>query len=145
MATAVISAISRRPVRADTALTGEITLRGRVLAIGGLKEKALAAHRQGIRRVIAPRENARDLVKVPANIRKDMEFIFVASMDEVILNALELEDAQVETLADTTTTLDGEMSRDEAARRSPDYVPPTEPHVPGDVAADASARRKRER
>ena len=145
MATAVISAISRRPVRADTALTGEITLRGRVLAIGGLKEKALAAHRQGIRRVIAPRENQRDLVKVPANIRKEMEFIFVATMDDVILNALELEDAQVETLADTTATLDDDTPRDDAARRSPDYVPPIEPHVPGDVAADASARRKRER
>jgi len=137
MATALISALVRRPVRADTAMTGEITLRGRVLAIGGLKEKTLAAHRQGIRRVIAPRENERDLPKIPANVRKEMEFIFAASMDQVIAEAILLDDAQVEGLAETTAT-------DQAIVPPPvdpidDYVPPPDGPFGGDVAADASA------
>ncbi|CAA9559460.1 MAG: ATP-dependent protease La Type I [uncultured Thermomicrobiales bacterium] len=92
IATALISALTRRPVRNDTAMTGEITLRGRVLAIGGLKDKSLAAHRHGIRRLIAPADNARDLAKVPANVLKDMEFIFVATMDQVIQAAIMLDD-----------------------------------------------------
>ncbi len=87
MATALISALVRQPVRSDTAMTGEITLRGRVLAIGGLKDKALAAHRHGIRRVIAPAENRRDLHKIPAPVVAEMEFIFVATMDEVLAAA----------------------------------------------------------
>ena len=99
MATALISALTRRPVRNDTAMTGEITLRGRVLAIGGLKDKALAAHRHGIRRLIAPVDNSRDLTKLPANILKDMEFIFVASMDEVIREAIIFDDSAVDSLA----------------------------------------------
>jgi ATP-dependent Lon protease len=77
MASAVISALTRRPVRGDTAMTGEITLRGRVLPIGGLKDKTLAAHRHGIRRMIAPKQNERDLEKIPANVAKDMEFFWV--------------------------------------------------------------------
>ncbi len=88
MATALISAITRRPVRNDIAMTGEITLRGRVLAIGGLKDKTLAAHRSGIRRIIAPLDNHRDIVKVPEKIREEMEFNFVESMDQVIELAL---------------------------------------------------------
>ncbi|HEX5499173.1 MAG TPA: S16 family serine protease, partial [Thermomicrobiales bacterium] len=84
MATALISALTRLPVRGDIAMTGEITLRGRVLAIGGLKDKVLAAHRQGIRRVLAPKDNERDLPKIPANIRKEIELVFVSTMDEVI-------------------------------------------------------------
>ncbi len=98
MATALISALTRRPVRNDTAMTGEITLRGRVLAIGGLKDKALAAHRHGIRRLIAPIDNSRDLTKLPANVLKDMEFIFVGSMDEVIREAILFDDT-VDSLA----------------------------------------------
>jgi ATP-dependent Lon protease len=101
MATALISALTRRPVRNDTAMTGEITLRGRVLAIGGLKDKALAAHRHGIKRLIAPTENSRDLTKLPANVLKDMEFIFVASMDEVIREAI-LFDDPIDSLAAET-------------------------------------------
>jgi ATP-dependent Lon protease len=95
MATALISALVRRPVRGDTAMTGEITLRGRVLAIGGFRDKALAAHRHGIRRMIAPRENARDLAKLPAVVRRDMEIIFAASMDQVIAAAIRLDAGQV--------------------------------------------------
>jgi ATP-dependent Lon protease len=95
MATALISALVRRPVRGDTAMTGEITLRGRVLAVGGFREKTLAAHRHGFRRVIAPKENARDLPKLPAAVRREMEIIFVASMDQVIAAAICLDDVQV--------------------------------------------------
>ena len=95
MATALISALTRRPVRGDTAMTGEITLRGRVLAIGGFREKALAAHRHGIRRIIAPKENARDLAKLPPAVRRDTEIIFAASMDQVIAAAIRLDETQV--------------------------------------------------
>ena len=98
MATALISALTRRPVRGDTAMTGEITLRGRVLSIGGFREKALAAHRHGIRRMIAPYENARDLSKLPPTVRKEMEFIFAATMDQVIAAAIRLDDTLVDGL-----------------------------------------------
>ena len=88
MATAVISALTRRPVRSDIAMTGEITLRGRVLAIGGLKEKALAAHRVGIRHLIVPEENTKDLTEIPPKIRAEMLFTAVESMDDVVKVAL---------------------------------------------------------
>jgi ATP-dependent Lon protease len=88
MATAVISALTRRPVRSDLAMTGEITLRGRVLAIGGLKDKALAAHRVGIRHLLIPEENSKDLTEIPAKIRAEMTFTPVESMDEVVRMAL---------------------------------------------------------
>lgn len=88
MVTALVSALTKRPVRNDVAMTGEITLRGRIMAIGGLKEKTLAAHRAGIRRVIAPQENKSDAVKIPKEILKDMELIWVEHMDEVIAAAL---------------------------------------------------------
>jgi ATP-dependent Lon protease len=91
IATSICSALSTIPVRCDLAMTGEITVRGRVLPIGGLKEKLLAAHRHGIREVIIPRENERDLVDIPENIRKDMKMNFVFSMDEVLKIALERE------------------------------------------------------
>jgi ATP-dependent Lon protease len=95
MATALISALARRPVRGDTAMTGEITLRGRVLAVGGFREKALAAHRHGIRRMIAPKENARDLSKLSPAVRREMEIVFAASMDQVIAAAIRLDDTLV--------------------------------------------------
>jgi ATP-dependent Lon protease len=95
MATALISALARRPVRGDTAMTGEITLRGRVLAVGGFREKALAAHRHGIRRMIAPKENARDLAKLPNSVRRNLEIVFAASMDQVIAAAICLDESQV--------------------------------------------------
>ena len=91
IATSICSALTAIPVRFDLAMTGEITVRGRVLPIGGLKEKLLAAHRHGIREVIIPRENERDLVDIPENIRKDMKMNFVFSMDEVLKIALERE------------------------------------------------------
>ncbi|HVH65551.1 MAG TPA: endopeptidase La [Candidatus Acidoferrum sp.] len=88
MALAIISALAQRPIRADVALTGEITLRGRVLPIGGLKEKVLAAHRVGIKTILLPEDNQPDLVDIPADIRKRMTFKFIKSMDEVITEAL---------------------------------------------------------
>jgi ATP-dependent Lon protease len=88
MALAIISALSQRPIRSDVALTGEITLRGRVLPIGGLKEKVLAAHRIGIRTILLPEDNEADLADIPADIRKRLTFKLVNTMDEVIAEAL---------------------------------------------------------
>lgn len=88
MTTALISALTNKPVRHDVAMTGEVTLRGRVLEIGGLKEKVIAAHRAGIREIIAPKMNQKDWVKMPDNIKKDMKFNFVDSMDEVVKLAI---------------------------------------------------------
>ncbi len=89
MATAIASALSRIPVRRDVAMTGEITLRGKVLPIGGLKEKLLAAHRAGILEVILPQENDKDMADVPENLRSAMKFHFVEHMDQVLQIALE--------------------------------------------------------
>ncbi|ACZ42299.1 ATP-dependent protease La [Thermobaculum terrenum ATCC BAA-798] len=88
MATAMISALTHRPVRSDVAMTGEITLRGRVLPIGGLKEKVLAAHQSGIRCIIAPKDNEPDLNLIPKNVQRDLKFYWVESMDEVLKIAL---------------------------------------------------------
>ena len=88
MALAIISVLSQRPIRSDVALTGEITLRGRVLPIGGLKEKVLAAHRIGIHTIVVPEDNQPDVVDIPPDIRKRMTFKFVKTMDEVIAEAL---------------------------------------------------------
>lgn len=88
MCTALVSALTRIPVRADVAMTGEITLRGRVLAIGGLKEKLLAAHRGGIKTVIIPDENIRDLKEIPDNIKESLEIRPVKWIDEVLDIAL---------------------------------------------------------
>jgi ATP-dependent Lon protease len=88
MATALISALTKTPVRRDVAMTGEITLRGRVLPIGGLKEKLLAAHRAGLRTFIMPKKNAKDLEEVPKKVQREMKLVSVGSMDEVITTAI---------------------------------------------------------
>ena len=88
MATALTSALTGRPISRHIAMTGEITLRGRSLPIGGLKEKALAAHRGGINKVIFPKENTKDLHEIPKAAKKDVEFIPVEHMDEVLMHAL---------------------------------------------------------
>jgi ATP-dependent Lon protease len=85
---AMASALTNRPVRHDLAMTGEVTLRGRVLPIGGVKEKLLAAHRLGIVNIILPEENRKDLEDVPANIREELTVTFVTHMDEVLATAL---------------------------------------------------------
>ncbi len=91
IATSILSALAKVPVRCDVAMTGEITLRGKVLPIGGLKEKLLAAHRHGIREAIVPKDNEKDLPDIPENIRAEMKLNFVESMDEVLKIALERE------------------------------------------------------
>ncbi len=88
LATALISALTNRAVRREVAMTGEITLRGRVLPIGGLKEKVLAAHRAGIKTFVLPRKNEKDLVEVPADVKRQLHFVFVEGMEEVLGAAL---------------------------------------------------------
>ena len=88
MVTAMVSALAKLPVRADVAMTGEITLRGRVLPIGGLKQKLIAAHRGGIRKVIIPAENEKDLTDVPAAVKRGLEIVPLEHMDEVLRHSL---------------------------------------------------------
>lgn len=83
LAAALVSLLTNRPVRKDFAMTGEITLRGKVLPVGGIKEKMLAAKRAGISKVILPKLNEKDLEEIPENIRKQMTFHFVEWLDEV--------------------------------------------------------------
>jgi ATP-dependent Lon protease len=89
LCTSIVSALTKIPVRCDIAMTGEITLRGRVLPIGGVKEKLLAAHRLGLRTVILPKDNEKDLAEIPPEIQAEMALHFVESMDEVLQYALE--------------------------------------------------------
>jgi ATP-dependent Lon protease len=89
MFTAIVSLLTGIRVRHDVAMTGEISLRGRVLPIGGVKEKILAAHRAGIKRVLLPDRNKADLEEVPKEVRDELEFVFVSKLDEVLAAALE--------------------------------------------------------
>ena len=89
MATALVSALTRIPVRKDVAMTGEITLRGKVLPVGGIKDKVLAAYRAAITEVILPSENEKDLEEIPEEVRGDLNVHLVGSMDEVLRVALD--------------------------------------------------------
>jgi ATP-dependent Lon protease len=95
MATALVSALSKRAVRKDVGMTGEITLRGRVLPVGGIKEKVLAAHRAGLKEVILPKDNEKDLELVPKHVLKELKCLFAEHMDEVLKIALVTEEAKV--------------------------------------------------
>ncbi len=88
IATSLVSLLTERPIRSDIAMTGEITLRGKVLPVGGIKEKVLAARRAGIRHVILPRKNEKDLAEIPEELRKEITFYFVDTMDQVLELAL---------------------------------------------------------
>lgn len=88
IATALVSALTGKPVRKEVGMTGEITLRGRVLPIGGLKEKSLGAHRAGLRKIIIPKENEKDIDDIPESVRDDLQFILVSHVDEVLEHAL---------------------------------------------------------
>jgi ATP-dependent Lon protease len=104
MATALASLIAGRAVRSDVAMTGEITLRGKVLPVGGIKEKVLAAHRAGLKLVILPRRNERDLEDVPEELRRELEFAFVDTAEEVLQHALETRPAASRTSAGVGAT-----------------------------------------
>ncbi|MFC5529303.1 endopeptidase La [Cohnella yongneupensis] len=130
MATALISALTNRAVSRVVAMTGEITLRGRVLPIGGLKEKSLAAHRAGIRKVLIPKDNERDLRDVPESVRGDLTFVPVAHMDEVLRHALSDAFGQFGVAADDG---DDELQSDPAliaatANEEPEETPPLGTH-----------------
>jgi ATP-dependent Lon protease len=89
LATALVSALARMPTRRDVAMTGEITLRGKVLPIGGVKEKVLAAHRAGMKTIILPKDNEKDLADIPKNVLDALDIYRVETMDEVLRIALE--------------------------------------------------------
>jgi ATP-dependent Lon protease len=135
MATALISALTGRLVRSDVALTGEITLRGRVLPVGGVKEKALAAHRAGIAVMVLPRRNLKDLDELAPYVRERMTFTPVETMDEVLEIAL----------APTTTAVSAPRRNKSAAAESVARVPitSTTPAVP--IAATGRVARSRAR
>lgn len=94
IATALVSALSGKPIRREVGMTGEITLRGRVLPIGGLKEKSLSAHRAGLTKVICPKDNEKDIDDIPESVRKELEFVLVSHLDEVLKHALASGDSQ---------------------------------------------------
>ena len=115
LATALVSALTRIPTRKDVAMTGEITLRGKVLGIGGVKEKVLAAHRAGVKSIVMPKDNEKDLADIPKNVLDALNVFMVESMDEVLkialasplpapLPASEPEAAQSAALPDDTIT-----------------------------------------
>jgi ATP-dependent Lon protease len=120
---AIASALAQRPVRRDVAMTGEVTLRGKVLEIGGVKEKVLAAYRAGLRQLIMPASNEKDLRDVPDEVRQNMAFTFVATMDEVLrLALLSLPDA-------------GLVDRPEAPSTRGDGAPDERPPAPAESSA----------
>jgi ATP-dependent Lon protease len=89
IATALISAFTGRAVRHDVGMTGEITLRGRVLPVGGLKEKMLAAYRAGLKTIVIPKRNKKDLVEIPQRVRRNLDIVMVEQMDDVLMTALQ--------------------------------------------------------
>jgi ATP-dependent Lon protease len=123
MAVAITSVLTGVPIRKDLAMTGEITLRGRVLAIGGLKEKLLAALRSGVKTVLIPLENEKDLAEVPENVKAGLEIIPVATVDEVLARALTGPLIPIEWNADdaepVTVTDDDEDETEGVWRRAP--------------------------
>ena len=88
MCTAVISTLTKTPVRRDVAMTGEISLRGKVMPVGGIREKVLAAHRAGIKKILLPRENERDIDDIPQTVRKQLEFVLIDHVDQALEEAL---------------------------------------------------------
>jgi ATP-dependent Lon protease len=116
MCTALVSALTRMPVRSNVAMTGEITLRGEVLPIGGLKEKLLAAHRGGIDTVIIPQENERDLTEIPKNIKQNLDIHPVRWIDEVLDIALS---ERPEAVEGATEPEEPVGAADEAAAQKP--------------------------
>jgi ATP-dependent Lon protease len=113
MCTSIVSTLSGIPVRRDIAMTGEVTLRGRVLPIGGLKEKLLVAHRGGISTVLIPKENEKDLVEIPDNVKRGLEIIPVGTVDEVLSAALVREPVPIEWDEDADDVVSPEDSKED--------------------------------
>ncbi len=119
MVTALVSALTSIPVRSSVAMTGEITLRGEILAIGGLKEKLIAAHRGGIKTVLIPHENAKDLIEIPENVKSDLQIIPVRWIEEVLERALSRLPLPIQGAGDATVSIkEGKEAAGEAALRS---------------------------
>ena len=118
MCTALVSALTGIPVRADVAMTGEITLRGQVLPIGGLKEKLLAAHRGGIRTVVIPHDNVRDLKEIPEKIRQNIDIKPVKWIDEVLQIALQYQPEPLKEGVEEMVAKDDNRETDEQGRIS---------------------------
>ncbi|HEX3246550.1 MAG TPA: S16 family serine protease, partial [Chloroflexota bacterium] len=119
MLTALASVLTGRPVRHDLAMTGEITLRGKVLPVGGIKEKVMAAHRAGIKTVLLPRQNERDLEGVPDELRQELQVIPIDTAEQVLHEALGLSkvpDSGKKARSATTSETNGRTSRPRAAR-----------------------------
>jgi ATP-dependent Lon protease len=121
MATAIVSVLTGVPIRKDIAMTGEITLRGRVLPIGGLKEKLLAALRGGVKTVLIPKDNEKDLADIPDNVKAGLEIVPVSTVDEVLARALTkpltpAEWSAEDELAETRRGEDGAADGREGAR-----------------------------
>ncbi len=114
MCTSIVSALTGIPVRRDVAMTGEITLRGRVLPIGGLKEKLLAAHRGGITTVLIPRDNEKDLVDIPDNVKKGLKILSVGTVDEVLSEALSREPVPIDLEEDGDEVVSGKDGEEDA-------------------------------
>jgi ATP-dependent Lon protease len=130
MATAMISAFTGIPVRKDVAMTGEITLRGRVLPIGGLKQKILAAHLSGARMVIIPRKNEKDLRDIPDEIRKQLKIVLADSMEQVLDAALRRRPMALVPKPPTPRKDEPTAEPDENARvRRPTFPPTDQPAV----------------
>jgi ATP-dependent Lon protease len=137
MATAMASALTRLPVRNEVAMTGEITLRGRVMPIGGLKEKILAAHRNGIRTVLIPKDNRKDLKEIPRRVLRSLRIVLVDHMDDVLREALKLGDSEA-MFGPRRLLLEyrnGELFQEEgsepAAPSAPSEPPPEQPGLSG--------------
>ena len=128
MATAMVSALTGIPVRKDVAMTGEITLRGRVLPIGGLKSKILAAHLAGAGMVILPRKNEKDLRDIPEEIRKQLKLVLVDTMDQVLEAALRRRPQPLEPVTTTVGGGGGSKARGESRARTP-FPPADQPQV----------------
>ena len=116
---AMISALTKIPVNREVAMTGEITLRGRVMEIGGIKEKVIAAHRAGIKTVILPKDNKKDLEDIPQSVLKDLRFVFVTHVDEVLKEALVFPKKKYHFPVLHTEKLNGETIEDKGDSRSP--------------------------
>jgi len=129
MATALVSALTGIPVRSDVAMTGEITLRGRVLPIGGLREKSLAALRARIYTVIAPEQNKKDLEEIPKHIRRRLDFQFVKHMDEVLKLALKRDPAAHRASGSKEPGSESDRTKAESGKKSAGQRRPRRPEL----------------